>query len=339
MVTPLIEFIMPQSRSDGEKTPKELLQESIEKFSENLPGIADQVMKHWGRNAVFVDVQLIDGSIRAETLKKILEHGKQLDIFMIPVITIIPVVGFESDSQTRQVAVEFAKQSGHGLCLRITDSNFKEKSLPKDIENFLRENAMAAKDVDMLVDFKIIDEQTSVDSLVEKINAIPNLGDWRTFIVAGGAFPQDLSGLEKHNQHEIPRSDWVAWNNLMSKLKRQPSFADYTVQYPIYLPQTSASNPSASIRYSLEEKWVIVRGEGLRNPKGAGFKQYPAQAQILANQKDIFKGEGFSAGDDYIAEKAKDINTKKTGNPKTWLEAGINHHVSLVADQISNLHE
>jgi hypothetical protein len=330
---------MPQSRSDGEKTPKELLQESIEKFSENLPGIADQVMKHWGRSTVFVDVQLVDGSIRAEALKKILENGKQLDIFMIPVITIIPVVGFESDSQTRQVAVEFAKQSGHGLCLRITDSNFKEKSLSNDIGDFLRENTMATKDVDMIVDFKVIDEQTSSDSLVEKINAIPNLGDWRTFIVAGGAFPQDLSGLEKHNQHEIPRSDWVVWNNLMSKLKRRPSFADYTVQYPIYLPQTSASNPSASIRYSLEEKWVIVRGEGLRNPKGAGFKQYPAQAQILANQKDVFKGEGFSAGDDYIAEKAKDINTKKTGNPKTWLEAGINHHVSLVADQISNLRE
>src|SRR3990167_8263202 len=194
MVTPLIEFIMPQPSSrDGEKTPKELLQESIEKFSENLPGIADQVMKHWGRSTVFVDVQLIDGSIRAEALKKILEHGKQLDIFMIPVITIIPVVGFESDSQTRRVAVEFAKQSGHGLCLRITDSNFKEKSLSSDIENFLRENGMDAKDVDMLVDFKVINEQTSADSLVDKINVIPNLEKWRTFIVAGGAFPQDLS--------------------------------------------------------------------------------------------------------------------------------------------------
>lgn len=339
LVTPLIEFIMPQSNSDGEKTPKELLQESIEKFSENLSGIANQVVKYWGRNTVFVDVQLIDGSIRAETLKKILEHGKQLDIFMIPVITVIPVVGFESDSQTRRVAVEFAKQSGHGLCLRITDSNFKEKSLSGDIENFLRENRIAAKDIDMLIDFKAVNEKTSVDTLVEKINAIPNLGGWRTFTVAGGAFPQDLSHLEKHNQHDIPRSDWTIWRNLTGKLKRQPSFADYTVQYPIYLPQTSASNPSASIRYSLEEKWVIVRGEGLRNPKGAGFKQYPAQAQILANQRDVFKGENFSVGDAYIAEKAKDINTKKTGNPKTWLEAGINHHVSLVADQISSLRE
>lgn len=340
LVTPLIEFIMPQSNNgDTEKTPKELLQESVDKFSENLSSIADQVMKYWGRSAVFIDVQLIDGSIRAETLKQILEHGKQLDIFMIPVITIIPVVGFESDTQTRHVAVEFAKQSGHGICLRITDSNFKEKSLSNDIGNFLLSNKLDTKEVDMLIDFKIIDENTSVDTLATKINAIPHVEKWRTFTVAGGAFPKDLSHMEKHNQHDIPRSDWVIWRALMNKLERQPSFADYTVQYPIYLPQTSAANPSASIRYSLEEKWVIVRGEGLRNPKGAGFKQYPAQAQILTNQKNVFKGENFSAGDAYIAEKAKDIKTKKTGNPKTWLEAGINHHVSLVVDQIANLRE
>lgn len=337
LVTPLIEFIMPQSISDGEKTPKELLQESIEKFLKNLPSIADQVMKYWGRKAIFIDVQLVDGSIRAEALKKILENGKQLDIFMIPVITVIPVVGFESDSQTRRVAVEFAKQSGHGLCLRITDSNFKEKTLSGDIEDFMSGNKMTAKDVDLLVDFNVVNEQTLVNSLVEKINIIPNLEEWRTFAVAGGAFPRDLSHLEKHNQHDIPRSDWVIWNELINKLERQPSFADYAIQYPIYLPQTFASNPSASIRYSLEKKWVIVRGEGLRNPKGAGFKQYPAQAQILANQEDVFKGESFSAGDAYIAEKARDINTKKTGNPKTWLEAGINHHLVLVANQVANL--
>lgn len=336
-ITPLVELIMPQpDNKDGTKTPKELLQESINTFLENLPDLADQVMKHWGREAVFVDVQLIDGSIRAETLEKILTQGKQLDIFMIPVITIIPVVGFESDIRTRQVAVKFAKKSGHGLCLRITDAQFNEKSLPSDIKTFIKENGLNAKGIDLLVDFKIVDDKTSCKSLLNKINLLPHIEQWRTFIVAGGAFPQDLSHLEKHNQHNISRADWKIWNTLLKDLKRSPSFADYTLQYPVYTPKTSASNPSASIRYTLEKDWVIVRGEGLRNPKGAGFKQYPAQAQILAKQK-IFKGENFSFGDSYIAEKAKDIKTKKTGNPKTWLEAGINHHLTLVANQIANL--
>lgn len=336
-ITPLIEFTMPQPDSnDGGKTPKDLLEESKTSFLENLPNLADQVMKYWGRDAIFIDVQLIDGTIRADALKKILHHGSQQDLFMIPVITVIPVVGFESDFKTRQVAIESMKKSGNGLCFRITDSNFSEQSLASDIDNFVNKHNLYIKDIDLLVDFKIVDEQTSLDGLVDKINMIPHINQWRTFIVAGGAFPKDLSRLEKHNQHSLSRVDWAIWQKLVARLKRPPSFADYAIQYPIYLPQTTASNPSASIRYALEDNWVIVRGEGLRNPKGAGFKQYPAQAQILAKQK-IFKGRSFSFGDSYIAEKAKDINTKKTGNPKTWLEAGINHHLTLVAHQIANL--
>lgn len=337
-ITPLVEFIMPQPNNiDGTKSPKDLLQESIDTFLGNLQSVGDQVRKYWGQEAVFISVQLIDGSIRAEALEKILTHGKQLDIFVIPVITIIPVIGFEADTDTRKVAVEFAKQSGHGLCLRITDSHFKEESLSGDIEAFMSENSLNANDVDLLIDFIIIDDKISYESLIEKINRIPKLKEWRTFTVAGGAFPRDLSHLEKHNQHNILRADWAIWNKLVEGLERAPSFADYTIQHPVYSPQSSMSNPSASIRYTLEEDWLIVRGEGLRNPKGAGFKQYPAQAKLLADQKKLFKGESFSPGDAYIAEKAKDINTKKTGNPKTWLEAGINHHLVLVVNQIANL--
>lgn len=337
-ITPLIEFIMPQPNNDDKKTPKDLLKESIDVFLESLLSITEQIMKNWGQNAIFIDVQLIDGSIRADALEKILNHGKQMNIFMIPVVNIIPVIGFEADTKTRQVAVEFAKKSGNGLCIRITDSNFNEMSLASDIDNFISKNGLDLKNMDLLIDFKIIDEKISCGSLMKKINSISHLEGWRTFIVAGGAFPKDLSHLEKHGQYNISRADWKIWTQLIEKLKRPPSFADYAIQYPIYAPpQTSASNPSASIRYTTENDWVVVRGEGLRNPKGAGFKQYPAQAKLLADQKKIFKGENFSFGDSYIAEKAKDIKTKKTGNPKTWLEAGINHHLTLVASQIANL--
>jgi len=338
VITPLIEFIMPQTDDDGKKTPRDLLQESINTFMEDIPIFAEQILKHWGNEAIFVDVQLVDSSIRAEALEKILWSGKQLNLFMIPVITIIPVIGFESDIKIRKVAVEFAKKSGNGICLRITESNFNEKSLANDIENFINQNVLNFKDVDLLVDFKIINQPISCDSFLNKINAIPHLKEWRTFIVAGGAFPKDLSHLEKHNQHKISRADWIIWNMLIKNLKRPPSFSDYTIQHPVYISQGSAAtNPSASIRYALEDYWLIERGEGLRNPEGAGFKQYPALAKLLVGQKKLFKGEDFSYGDFYISEKAKDIKTTKTGNPKTWIEAGINHHLTLVARQIASL--
>ncbi|MDD5573492.1 MAG: beta family protein, partial [Candidatus Hydrothermia bacterium] len=334
ILTPLIELTMPQPKEEGKKSPAELLQESINTLLEDAPKIAPQLLKYWGREKFFLDVQLVDGSVRAKILSRILNDGKKLDVLMAPMVTIIPVVGFASDAQTRQIAVDIAKETGNGLCLRITESNFN-KTLASDIEAFIGKHGLDVKNVDLVVDFKIVDEQTSPDLLCRRINLIPHIEEWRTFTVASGAFPPDLSQFEKHNQYEISRLDWALWCKLKS-LKRRPSFADYAIQHPIYLPRSSASNPSASIRYTLEDHWVVIRGEGLRNPKGAGFKQYPALAQILVNQKDIFKGESFSFGDSYIAEKGKDINTKNTGNPKTWLEAGINHHLTLAARQVAS---
>ena len=58
---------------------------------------------------------------------------------------------------------------------------------------------------------------------------------------------------------------------------------------------------------------------------------------VYPGEKSIFKGDNFSFGDSYIAEKAKYINTKNTGNPRSWLEAGINHHLTLTARQVASL--
>ena len=83
-------------------------------------------------------------------------------------------------------------------------------------------------------------------------------------------------------------------------------------------------------------KGRALRPSGLKKKKSPGFSQYPAQARLLSTQLEFF-GKDFSAGDAYIAEKGKDLNTKETGNPMTWLRAGINHHLTCTADQVSNL--
>ncbi|MDD4700546.1 MAG: hypothetical protein PHV07_09925, partial [Oscillospiraceae bacterium] len=181
IITPLVEFVMPQPDDDkGNKTPKELLQESIDIFQDKVPDIADQILKYWGHDSIFIDAQLIDGSIRADILEKILGYCERLDLFMIPVITVIPVVGFESDIKTRQVAIDFAKRSSHGLCLRITESNFNEKSLSSDLENFISKNKLDIKNIDLLVDFKIVNEQASYKFFIDKIDTIPCIDQWRT---------------------------------------------------------------------------------------------------------------------------------------------------------------
>ena len=336
-ITPLIEFIMPQQKSDENKTSSDLLNNSIKEFQKNLINIPKQILKCWGCNAIFIDMQFIDGSIRAKSLENLLNYGKELGLFMIPVINIMPIPDTNADIDTKRIAIEFSKNNGCGLCVRIVGSSFNEELLSKNIESFISNYKLNIKSIDLLIDLKVIDDKIDSGLLLGKIKKIPHMDKWRRFIMEGGNFTNDLSMFEKHNQYNISRIEWLVWKNLIDKLKRPPSFSDYTIQHPIYTPpKGNIINPSASIRYTLEDKWLVIRGEGLRNPKGSGFRQYPAQALLLVKQKE-FKGALFSFGDEYIKEKSSDINTKKTGNPKTWLLAGINHHLVLVERQVSNL--
>ncbi len=330
-MTPMIEFVMPQSKErDGDKlkTPEVLLKDSINAFQRSLPKIPDEILKYWGQNPVFISVHLIDGSIRAQALLEILSLGQKLNLFLIPVVSAIPEIDFESDIKTRKVAITFAKKYKHGLCIRLLRSDLHQKSFSTNIKAFLKENGLNEKDLDLLVDFQVVDEKYR--TLVDLLSKIPNLIKWRTFTVGSGAFPVDLSEFEIGENYR-ERSDWKNWTNqaIYAKILRKPSFADYTILHPVGTEAAQFFSPSASIRYTLEDRWLVMRGQ-----KGKR-QQYLANARLISGLP-IFCGADFSKGDEYIREKGKDLDSEKTGNPKTWLSAGINHHLAYVVSQIAN---
>lgn len=335
-ITPLIEFIMPPPKTD-ENDYKKILEDSKSKFLRNLPGIAKELIKCWRTDPVFVDVHLLDGDIRTHALEQILSSTSNSDIFSIPVTYVIPVTSTEADAAIRNIAVKFAKKDARGLCIRIDESHLQEENFQKRIENFVNENTLRVEDTDILIDLKIIDEGKNPQLIIKRLSNIPHIEKWRSFILAGGSFPKDLSDFEKYGHYPVKRLDWNLWKEIAGNkvLKRKPVFSDYTIQHPIHYGYILRANTSASIRYTNDDQWEIMRGAGLRNKKGAGFKQYPAQAQLLV-QQPFFRGADYSFGDTYIAEKARP-KTKTTGSPQTWLTAGINHHITLVAQQIANL--
>lgn len=335
-ITPLIEFIMPPPKTDKEDY-KKILENSREIFLKRLPEIAEQIVKYCGRETVFIDVHLLDGDIRASALNHILSTTTRLDLFSIPVVYIIPVTSTDADMATRRTALEYSRKNKTGLCIRIDESHFNDKGLPDHIEKFVRDNQLRIEDTDILLDLKIVDKNTTSEVVLEKLSRIPQIEKWRSVIMAGGSFPEDLSDFEKHSHNKIDRLDWKLWKEILENkdLKRKPIYSDYTIQHPIHHGHILGANTSASIRYTDDQQWEIWRGEGVKNKKGAGYKQYPAHAQLLVKEKS-FKGAKYSYGDEYIAERAKPEN-KNTGNPTTWLIAGINHHITLASHQVSDL--
>lgn len=331
-VSPLIQIVMPNPKKpklgEREKAQSEQLDEIIASYRLKVTKIPEDILSYWGKTRMFIDFSLVyTPSLRVEGLTQALTIGKSLGLFLIP------VVNLSSDEETIKVASAFAKADNTGICLRLVCADFTDfVNLSKQIQKILKDTSLTEEDIDILVDLK--ETYKNEDKYIKYVKVsqnIPNLTKWRTFIFASGAFPVDLNDCELGENH-IPRLDWNDWiNQLNSKdLLRHPSFADYTIQHPIYNESARFFSPSASIRYTLSKNWLVMRGQ-----KGQ-HKQYLANARLLSEHSEFF-GDNFSFGDGYIKMKGADLNSDKTGNATNWLTAGVSHHLSLVVSQISNL--
>ena len=194
-------------------------------------------------------------------------------------------------------------------------------------------------DSDICVDCELIDGQLPDLKLIA--SKLPDLSKYNRFILISGSFPKDLSGF-KLGVSNHARKDWALWQHVFSTspFRRTPIYGDYTIQHPFYSAPPKNANVSASIRYTADNYWVILRGESLRNEKGPKHKQYAAHATILTSMPE-YSGSAFCSGDTHIhntmAERKTTGAVKKPGTPRTWLAVGFNHHISFVVNQLSKI--
>jgi hypothetical protein len=250
-------------------------------------------------------------------------------------LEVIPVVSLDRDVAYKSAVRTIIAEDKHGVCIRIHRDDLQHPSLKSDLIDLLSFLNVTPPSVDLLIDLKIADNTTP--DLISFCYGLPFLAALRTFTVASGAFPKDLSRVKKNSQEQIQRLDWKNWCDQFAgtrNLMRVPSYGDYTIQHPIFSEATDNPNISASIRYTTNDYWVIMRGEGLRNEGGPGYAQYRANAQLLCKRQE-FCGEVYSSGDEYI--KNLSLDQAGSGCPEFLLRAGINHHMTFVVNQIANL--
>lgn len=343
-LTPLIQLVMPKPKIikiDGKvikKNPEEQFEEVLQKFKESIPTIAETIVTSWGKDPIFIDFSLLYTTfVKIESSKTILKKSKELGA------EFIPVLNTSDEADIKKAICSFAKESKNGLCLRLVCSDLNDtKKLSEVIESFLQLNNLNPENIDLLVDIQNIgdeypDKYLKYSTLSQKI---PHLLQWRTFIFASGSFPVDLTGYRIDEENLIPRLDWKNWKEQFdtNSLSRNPSFADYTIQHPVYKESSQFFAPTTSIKYTTENEWVLAKG------KKQKFELYLVNAKTLADD-DCFLGENFSEGDRYIFQKAKHFEEcqknpalkKETGNSELWIRAGINHHMEYTAYQISSL--
>jgi len=318
-ITPLIELVPELFRTNNTE--------------KNLVKIAHDVIHYWHQSPFFLDLRWIPPtfcSYAGEHLVKAISN--QVRAYKQ---CLIPVTGIHRDPAYQSAVAHAANTHGLGACIRLLREDLTDAKLQVHLDKTLSDLNLRTHEVHMLVDLQIYDP--SAPNLATIAKTVPYLDQWRTFTLANGAFPQDLSELEKNCEHELPRRDWLSWLTEVpdaSPKIRKPAYSDYTIQYPLYIERKGFQNFSASIRYTYDEYWIIIRGEGVFNEDGPGFKQWPANAQLLVARNE-FCGANFSDGDNYIEKMSMQFD--KPGNPTTWLQAGINHHLAYVVHQLTSL--
>jgi Beta protein len=340
-ITPLIEItpksFLAKKRDKGISSPEP---DSLIPDGNNLapePGAvlrrhAKEVLRFWGNTPLFLDLNHIEGVVPAingdiHALTYFSDVGRSY------CLKIVPVTELERSAAYQNAVAAVLKTDQSGVCLRVSISELVDNACNERLQNGLARLGARVNQTDLLLDYGVFDPDAP--TILELLAHVPRLKDWRSLTVARGAFPKDLQGF-KPGSHKIVRSDWINWRNESRKRGRLrwPSFSDYTVQYGRYVEPVDNANPSASIRYTLPEEWLIMRGEGIFNDNGPGRAQWNANAMLLS-ERDEFYGSNFSDGDTYIDEMSR--KQKDHGSPMTWIRAGLNHHMSVAARQIAAL--
>jgi hypothetical protein len=253
-ITPLIE-LTPLTFKSGKTSrrdampldPAQVVHQEAKKLLEacgNFPFFLD--LRH-----VAVDVVRTHGKVHA--LEYFAEIGRSYKL------ALVPVTGLVRTKEYQASVANIVKDDRRGLCLRLTPVEIMEPSFTNEIKELLNSFRLTEGAVHLLVDYEANDP--SVPGVESLLAAIPNLRKWQTLSMASGAFPPDLQGFEPGNRR-IPRSDWLAWKKAVSQSEnriRKPSFSDYTIQYGLYKEPVEGSNPSISIRYTLDDALQTVK--------------------------------------------------------------------------------
>lgn len=303
-------------------------------IDKHLAPFAKRVRENWGTQPCFVDPKHIAATPR-------MANGRHPVDFVFADLrqrgcVAVPVISLSSDAMFAQCVGRAMSADGRGACLRLEISEAAKPTLKRSIEALLN-NLVAPNECDLIFDLgapnfePIAGFSKAVEALIQRV---PHLNQWRTFTLMGTAFPQSMGEI-KTSPAVVPRNEWLLYKLVAARLAtlevRVPAFGDYCINHPTLLPMDMRLlKPSGTLRYTTPTSWFLLKGPNVRDNR---FDQYRGHCRAVIDSAN-YSGSEFSAGDQYIAECAR--GTSSTGNLTTWRWVGTNHHMEMVAHEVSS---
>lgn len=322
-LTPLIEATYLEAEGDGQGSG----------VDPTLIRLVRNLKRFWGRDAFFLDLGLVasDPGLAGGVHPAEFVFGELRSEDLEP----IPVTSLRRDEDHQEAVGQVVSEDGRGFCARLDTEDFEEiEESIEALEELMDEIGTRRAEVDLLLDLGEIEaRQVGALSLVIQgvLSAIPSIDEWRSLTVASTSFPS-VAGFSADTTTPTARSDWSLWRRLVRRdVSRRPAFADYGV-VGAQLPGVGTAQffqPSPNLRYTTADEYLVLKA---RHPR-YGNEQFNALCAALVGRSE-YAGPDFSAGDRYINGCAN--GTDGPGNAAKWIQAGTNHHLEAVVDQIAN---
>jgi len=323
-ILPLLEII-PVQIDYNNGSPKKALETHTADIIKNLA-------KSWSPDyPIYIDTSLLNGGSNG-----ILHVYNQLDKCGLKYIPVVNVVEHQNYIDVLRPLIE---KAANGFCLRLSNGYITNTNFKNDVLGIIEPYEVEISNIDLLIDLGDI-SNAALDfykfAIDMQVNMVDIFSQFRRVIVAAGSIPSDLSEVSSGKEAFLPRKEWEFWRTITSNTKAKHfCYGDYgTNNKALNEADPRMMRIGAAIRYTLEEKFYILKGFAINNPAYDGFGQFHELSNRL-RKSDLFSGSSFSWGDNYIYFCGQRLNGP--GNKTTWVAISTNHHIELVNDQLSNL--
>ena len=309
---------------------KQVASKSLDK---HITNIGTRLKKKWGQGLCFIDISNLNLLGEPNGLSYV---DKIFNLYRNEGCTVVPVVEIDYPETLIEEIKSVIQIDKNGLCLRLK-SKYLTNSLNEQINKFLKLVCLSKSEIDLIVDFEDLpnvgQSEQFLDFAIDSLKKLEEINLWRSFAVAGSSFPKtaDKTGAK--------RLEWLFYKKCYNEFinsYRLPAFSDYGINTPEHLDfDMRVVKPYAKMKYTQDYNWYISKGTAVRGPKSRGFGQFKDLCRELIG-KDFYRGEQFSAGDEYIKKCAE--GEVSTGNLSTWVCVSTNQHLVKVVNDLSNLY-
>lgn len=296
---------------------------AVAKFATNVCSSYDAT------NFVIVDASVTDGiSISGHSALEDLHARLRADTAAVPVVTTGSSAGFLA------AASAVAAIDGNGVCIRLGGPDFENTgALSSDIQSIVATLNLPPSKIDLVLDLGYVDGNSATayaGFIPLLIGSLPDVHDWRSLVVASGAFPQSLSSLKPYTPQKLKRHDADLWGRIIrAQPVRIPQYGDYATSHPT--PGTTVGYRSApNIRYTTDGEWYVVKTD---MDRAVGNRTiFKIADQLRGETPSVLERADFSWGDGELHRCAD--STGGPGGGKEWKAWATSHHLATV---ITNL--